>query len=145
MVDRSHHLVEHARQRSADTRRRVRDAIRQLDRAGEPVTFVAVARAASVSRAWLYRAPDLRAEIERLRRRQPAAPTPLPAAQRTSPESCQRRIEALLDANRALREENRVLNDRLASLLGEHRHARRTHVTDKETSTAQASPRRRSR
>lgn len=81
VVDRSHHLVEHARQRSADTRRRVRDAIRQLDRAAEPVTFVAVARAAEVSRAWLYRAPDLRSEIERLRRRKPAAPTPLPAAQ----------------------------------------------------------------
>lgn len=144
MVDRSHHLVEHARQRSADAHRRVRDAIRQLDRAGEPVTFVAVARAASVSRAWLYRATDLRSEIERLRRK-PNSPTPLPAAQRASPESSQRRIEALLDANRALREENRVLNDRLASLLGEHRDARRRHVSDDETSTAQASPRGRSR
>lgn len=145
MVDRSDHLVEHARRRSADARRRVRDAIRQLDRAGEPVTFVAVARAASVSRAWLYRATELRSEIERLRRKRPTSPTPLPAAQRASPESNQRRIEALLDANRALREENRVLNDRLASLLGEHRNARRTHVTDDGTSTAQASPRGRSR
>jgi FtsZ-binding cell division protein ZapB len=143
--DRSHHLVEHARQRSADTRRRVREAIRQLDRAGEPVTFVAVARAASVSRAWLYRAPDLRSEIERLRRKRPASPKPLPAAQRASPESSQRRIEALLDANRALREENRVLNDRLASLLGEHRDARRRHVTDDETSIPRGPRRSRSR
>ena len=145
MVDRSDQLAEHARQRSGDARRRVRDAIRQLDRSGAPVTFAAVAQAASVSRTWLYRATELRSEIERLRQIRPGSATPLPAAQRSSPESTQRRIEALLDANRALREENRRLNERLASLLGEHRDGRRRHVTDEEAPTAQASRRDRSR
>ena len=94
-------------------------------RAGEPITFAAVAARASVSRAWLYRATELRAEIERLRRQGRRPATSLPAAQRSSVDSYQRRIEALLDANRALREENRRLNERLAAFLGERREIRR--------------------
>jgi Family of unknown function (DUF6262) len=143
--DRAPHLAEHARQRSADARRRVRAAIGQLDRAGEPVTFAAVAHAASVSRTWLYRAAELRSEIERLRRKQRRSPTPRPVAERASLESYQRRIEALHDANRALRDENRKLNEQLARLLGQRREPRRRHVADNETPTAQDPPPARSR
>jgi len=130
-------LANAARRRADDARRRARDAIRRLDRAGEPITFAAVAEAAPVSRAWLYRVPELRSEIERLRADRPL-PTRLPTAQRASMESYQSRIKVLLDANRQLREENRQLNDRLAGLLGEHRDAGRGHVTNDESPTDQA-------
>ena len=69
-------LVAAARQRADDTRRRAVEALRRLDAAGEPVTFISVARAAGVSRSWLYRQGDLRAEIERLRTSGSAAPAP---------------------------------------------------------------------
>jgi len=36
--------------RCTDTRERAREALRRLDREGTPVTFVAVAKAANVSR-----------------------------------------------------------------------------------------------
>jgi hypothetical protein len=57
-------------------------ALRTLDTEGSPVTFDALARAARLSRSWLYAQADIRAKIERLRvacRRAPA--TQLPARQ----------------------------------------------------------------
>ena len=53
-------------------------AIRRLIRRGEPVTFQAVQREASVSHAFLYSHPSLRARIEQLRaqaRPRPAQPS----------------------------------------------------------------------
>lgn len=119
--DAAERLADAARRRSESAQRRARDAIRALDRAGRPVSFAAVAETASVSRAWLYRVPELRAEIERLRTGHRRPVTRLPSGQRASADSLRRRIEVLLDANRLLREENRRLNDRLASVLGEGR------------------------
>lgn len=57
----------HPGQRADDSSERARSAPRRLDRDSVPVTVVAVARAAAVSRALLYRDPDLGVEIERLR------------------------------------------------------------------------------
>lgn len=90
-------------------------------RAAEAIGAQQDYQAASVSRAWLYRVPELRAEIERLRTGQRRRATRLPSGQRASADSLRRRIESLIDANRLLREENRRLNDRLASVLGEAR------------------------
>jgi DNA-binding phage protein len=59
-------LLAAARQRHDDARRRAVAALRRLDSTGEPINFAAVAREAGVSRAWLYRQDDLRAETERL-------------------------------------------------------------------------------
>nr|WSX47653.1 DUF6262 family protein [Streptomyces sp. NBC_00974] len=53
-------------------------AIRVLVKRGEPITFQAVQREASVSHAFLYNHPDLRGRIERLRAQ--ARPVPAPAA-----------------------------------------------------------------
>jgi hypothetical protein len=86
------------------------------------VTFETVARAAMVSRSWLYAQPDIRAEVERLRaayRRAPA--TPIPARQRASGASLQRRLEAITERSRNLAEENRQLREQLARALGERR------------------------
>ncbi len=51
---------------------RAEAGIRKLTKAGQPVTFRAVAAAGGVSVDFLYRHPGLRARIERLRSHKPA-------------------------------------------------------------------------
>jgi Family of unknown function (DUF6262) len=51
---------------------RAETGIRKLTKTGQPVTFRAVAAASGVSVDFLYRHPELRARIERLRGHQPA-------------------------------------------------------------------------
>jgi Family of unknown function (DUF6262) len=51
---------------------RAETGIRKLTKAGQPVTFRAVAAAGGVSVDFLYRHPELRPRIERLRGHQPA-------------------------------------------------------------------------
>jgi hypothetical protein len=58
---------------------RAETGIRALTKTAQPVTFRAVAAAGGVSVDFLYRHPDLRARIQRLRGHQPA-----PAAQTSS-------------------------------------------------------------
>jgi hypothetical protein len=117
------HLAAAARRRADQAREHARAALRQLDQQGTPITFTAIAKAANISRALLYRDPQLRAEVERLRTR---TPTPLPAAQRATQESTRRRIETLLDDVRELRAQNQQLRDHVARLLGEQRAAATT-------------------
>lgn len=119
--DNSRYLVQSARDRSDAAFTRARDALRDLDRSGQPVTFRGLAAAAGVSRAWLYRQPGIRAEVEQLRAAAPAAARPLPAAQRGTDHSRQQRIEALLADNARLRAENTRLREHVAALLGERR------------------------
>jgi hypothetical protein len=131
-ADNSRFIIQAARERHRDTLERAREALLQLDRSGELVTFRAVAEAGSVSRAWLYREPTMRAEIERLRAASPSvAPVMLPSAQHASAESLQRRMETTLDEFRRVRdeirrlkEENRQLRDQVARQLGERRGSR---------------------
>lgn len=113
-------LTQATQRRARDARRRAQTAIRRLDRDGNPVSFVAVAADAAVSRSLLYRDSDLRAEIERLRTPD-STRTRLPAAQQATNLSLKRRIEALLDDARTLRAENHRLRTQIAALLGEQR------------------------
>lgn len=121
-ADNTRHIVAAAQQRHELTRAKAIQALRTLDAQGSPVTFEAVAKAAAVSRSWLYAHPDIRAEIERLRtayRRAPA--TPVPVRQRSSDASLLRRLEAATQRIRQLAEENRKLREQLAQALGEQR------------------------
>jgi len=130
-ADNTRHIIDAARQRRELTRAKAIQALRTLDTAGTPVTFETVARAAAVSRSWLYAQPDIRAEIDRLRaasRRAPA--TPVPARQRTSDASLLRRLEAANQRNRQLADENRRLRDQLARALGAQRSARSANQTN---------------
>ena len=117
-ADNSPFIVEAAKERRDAALRWAYEAIGRLDRAGEPVTFANVAAATSVSRAWLYRRPHIRAEIDRLRvaRRRSSRPVPS-VAQRGSEESRQGRIEALFENNKRLREECRGLRDQVPVCL----------------------------
>ena len=79
-------LAVAAARRHELTRARAIQALRELDRAGAPVTFAAVASAAGISRSWLYTQPDIRDQIQRLRNsttRAPGAPVPAASGQQT--------------------------------------------------------------
>lgn len=115
-------LVAAAHERAQDTRRRAVDALRRCDAAGEPVTFTSLARAAGVSRSWLYRQPDLRAEIDRFRAAAGNSPAPrVPSAQRASTDSLRRRLEATLDEIQRLKTENHQLREEVARRFGQQR------------------------
>ena len=99
---------------------RARAALRAAHQSGMPVTFQSIAARADVSRQWLYKNPELRAEVERLRAVQ-TGPQPLPAVQRASDASLRQRNLTLLEENKRLRSENQELKQELAALLGERR------------------------
>lgn len=119
-ADNSRFLAQAAADRHRATVARAHDAIEGLDRAGQAITFCAVAEAASVSRSWLYRHADIRDLITRLRAAQSRSTT-TPAAQRASNESLRQRLDAARAEITHLRAENTRLRDQLARQLGERR------------------------
>jgi uncharacterized protein DUF6262 len=121
MADRHSGLARAAARKHDHAHERAVDAIRRLVRAGETITFKAVAAAAGVARQWLYTQPDLREEIERLRTPRAGTAARVPPAQRASEESLHQRLEMLLDENRRLRAELGVLNAELSLALGRAR------------------------
>jgi hypothetical protein len=100
-------------------------ALRELGRAGAPVTFAGVARAAGVSRSWLYTQPDISSQIRRLRKNTDGAGSAgaVPAGQRTTDASLRARLTAALDRNKQLADENARLRRQLARALGDQRAA----------------------
>ncbi|HXA57733.1 MAG TPA: DUF6262 family protein [Streptosporangiaceae bacterium] len=121
-ADNTAHLIAAARRRGELTRAKAVRAIRELHRAGTPVTFETVARQAGVSRSWLYAQPDLRAEIERLREATQQAVSPsVPVAQRASDESLRQRLHTANERNRQLADDNQRLRRQLAEALGQLR------------------------
>ena len=124
-ADNSRHVIAAARRRAEQTRQRAIAALRRMDATGQRITFDAVAREAGVSRSWLYAQDDLRAQIERLRQRHPAAPpAPVPPQhQRASDSSLLRRLEAGHQPHPLLEADNQQLRDALARTLGERRAA----------------------
>jgi hypothetical protein len=115
-------IIAAARRRHELTRAKAIRALRELDTAGTPITFQAVASAAGISRSWLYNQPDIRDQIHRLRHSTRRAPSPpIPAAQRSSDASLLVRLQAALERNRKLADENQRLRQQLAHLLGEQR------------------------
>lgn len=121
-ADNSHHVIAAARRRSENTIARAVAALRRMDTAGTPVTFDSVARAAGVSRSWLYTQPDLRAEIERLRQhRAPGTQRQVPDRQRGTDASLRQRIDTALGRIRELEADNRRLRAALAEALGHNR------------------------
>ena len=114
------HLARIAAQRHQATLKRANDAIEALDRSGQPVTFAGVAAAAGVSRSWLYRQPDIRALVDRLRDAS-SLPGAAPAGQRATMESLRSRAEAYRTEITRLRAENTMLRDEAARRLGHQR------------------------
>ena len=99
---------EAAARRHELTRAKAVQALRELDRAGTPVTFAGVAQAAGISRSWLYTQPDISGQIRRLRTKTDGADSAgtVPAGQRATDASLRARLTAALDRNRQLADEN---------------------------------------
>ena len=108
------------------TRARAIQALRELDRAGAPVTFASVAAAAGISRSWLYTQPDIRDQIRQLR----AHPQHRPGQRDPRQPAGNRHLAARpahrrpASATRQLAEENARLRRQLARALGDHRSTR---------------------
>ena len=119
-------LSEAAARRHELTRAKAIQALRELGRAGAPVTFAAVAAAAGISRSWLYTQPDISSHIRRLREKtSDAGPAgAIPAVQRATDASLRSRLASALDRNKQLADENARLRRQLARALGDQRSAR---------------------
>jgi len=116
-------LSKAATRRHELTRSRAVQALRELDRAGDPVTFAGVAQAAGVSRSWLYTQPDISDQIRRLRQKTNGVGSAgaIPAGQRATDASLRARLTAALDRNKQLADENARLRRQLARALGDQR------------------------
>jgi hypothetical protein len=126
-------LADAAARRHELTRSRAVQALRELDRAGGPVTFAGVAQAAGVSRSWLYTQPDISSQIRRLRQKADGAGSAaVPATQRATDASLRARLSAALGRNRQLADDNARLRRQLARALGDQRSARTRTGNDPE-------------
>lgn len=116
----SRFLVQAAARRHDAMVARTHKAVEDLDRSGRQISFIAVAEAADVSRAWLYRNIDVRDTIIRVR----TATQRLsgnPANQRATTESLRQLLDTAHDDLTRLRAENVSLRDQLARSLGQKR------------------------
>jgi Family of unknown function (DUF6262) len=121
-ADNTRFLAQAAQRRSQHTRQLAEQTITAAREHGQRPAVAAIARAAGVSRSWLYTQPDLIAAIAQLQQRQPA-PTrtgPHPA----STQSLQRRLETALARNKQLRRQVDDLTRRLEATHGELRRLR---------------------
>ena len=137
-------LSEAATRRHELTRAKAVQALRELDRAGNPVTFAGVAQAAGISRSWLYTQPDISGQIRRLRQETNDAGSAgiIPAAQRATDASLRARLTAALDRNKQLADENARLRRQLARALGDQRSSRTRSGNDpEEAETTRIRPR----
>jgi hypothetical protein len=120
-ADNSRHLRQAASNRHTQATDRATTALADLNQAGQPITFTAVAEAANVSRSWLYTQTALRDTITSLRA-DPTRPSPaVPATQRATTESLRQRLDTTRQDVARLRAENKTLRDQLALALGEQR------------------------
>lgn len=122
----SEHLTRAARARHDDTMKRASAALLEMAKAGEPITFAAVARRAGVSTDFLYGTPALRSRITELRQ-QPFARNPSqPPADTAASTTAIRALSAQLkEQRRRHREEIQAVQKALAAAHGENLELRR--------------------
>jgi hypothetical protein len=121
-ADNTRFLTQAAAGRHQATLRKASEAIEHLDSTGQPVNFSAVAAAAGVSRASLYRDSGIRDLISRIRSA-PSQAAATRAAQRATADSLRARLNAARAGITRLRAENATLRDQAARHLGEQRAA----------------------
>jgi Family of unknown function (DUF6262) len=118
-TDNTRFLVQATADRHQATLKRAGDAIAHLESTRQPVNFSAVAAAAGVSRASLYREPAIRDLISRMRSAPPSRTTR--AAQRATAESLRTLLDTARAENTRLRAENTALREEAARHLGQQR------------------------
>lgn len=115
-------LRQAAQRRSRDARERAVKTITAAQRSTDPVTIAGIARAAEVSRSWLYTQTDLVAAIDAMKSR---TPSPVRTGrQPASSDSLQRRLDAAQHRLTQLRAQNRDLTRRLETAHSEIRRLR---------------------
>lgn len=124
----SEHLVRAAKARHEDTLKRAMAALNALSRAGEPITFAAVARRAGVSTDFLYNTSTLRSRIIQLRGQQsaPDSSGTAPEATASTTTTAIRALSTQLkEQRRRHRQELTELQNALAAAHGENLKLRR--------------------
>lgn len=94
------------------------DAIKKLLKEKKPINFESVAQTAGVTRAWLYKQPELRSRIEALRIQQDPKKE-LPVEIKASDASKTALIAELRRQNKELRSENQKLKRELEQAYGQ--------------------------
>ena len=129
MLDRSEQLRLAARARHETTAMRAQAALQALQRAAKPVNFGQLAKVARVSRSWLYRQPEIRREVERLRDASARRGQGPQGVQRASADSLRQQLHTYREEIARLRAENAALKDQLARNLGATRAASVTNIS----------------
>jgi Family of unknown function (DUF6262) len=113
-------LVAHAQHRKEEKRRRVDEAIASLLRDQQAVNFNAVAKAAGVSKTYLYCQPQLRDRIEALRQQDREQRVRERVSRPTGKTNAGKDLVILAKERRIkeLEEENRKLKHQLSVALG---------------------------
>jgi hypothetical protein len=114
-------MVAHAHRRREEKRKRVEETIAQLLREQQTITFHSVARAAGVSKAYLYSQTDLRERIEALRQQAMEQGVRERAARPTPGKTDASKDLVILAKDRRIKElevENRQLKKQLQVTLG---------------------------
>ena len=113
-------LVVHAHQRKEEKRKRADEAITLLLRDQQMVNFNVVAKAAGVSKTYLYSQPQLRDRIEALRQQEPEQTIRERVARPKGKTDAGKDVVILAKERRIkeLEEENRKLKQQLKTALG---------------------------
>lgn len=113
-------LVAHAKLRKEQKSKRVEEAITHLPREHQAVNFNAVAKAAGVSKAYLYTQPHFRDRIEALRHQQPEQRVRERVARSSGKTDAGKDLVIFAKERRIkeLEEENRKLKEQLKAALG---------------------------
>jgi AcrR family transcriptional regulator len=114
-------MLAHAHHRQEEKRKRVEESITRLLREQQAITFNAVAKAAGVSKAYLYSQSDLRERIEALRQRAVEQAVREQAARPAPGKTDASKDLVILAKDRRIREleaENRQLKKQLQVTLG---------------------------
>ena len=118
MADRAEGLRHAVQARHEATLARATRALEDLRRQSQPISFHHLAKAAGISRSWLYRQPELRQQIQRLRTSLPAKMGNAQSFQRASTASLHQQLHVCREEIARLRAENSALKDQLARQLG---------------------------
>jgi Spy/CpxP family protein refolding chaperone len=111
--DRKEFLKELHKQKKAETRQKVDEAIKRLIKANKSINFNSVANEASVSKKTLYNNPDIRERIETLRHQQSQVLTPAQVKREMDENNKDALIASLKRKIKKLEEENKELREQL--------------------------------
>lgn len=129
MPEHAEALRRAARARHDAAAARAEAALEALQHQARPVHFSQVAKAARVSRSWLYHQPELRQKIERLRGEPPQKRRPRQGTQHASADSLRQQLHVYRAELARLRAENTALKEQLARQLGAARAASVTRIS----------------